>query len=148
MFINDDRCSLTPNREQIMSDERNKPESYWREKLTPQQYHVLREAGTEAPFSGELYEVDSAGVYKCAACGEPIFEAGAKFHSGCGWPSFSAPIDEEGVEEVEDRSHGMQRTEIRCSNCGSHLGHVFNDGPPPGGLRYCINSVAMTFEEA
>lgn len=130
-----------------MSDMRKKPEVFWREKLSPQQFHVLREAGTEAPFSGEYDDFYADGTYRCAACEEPIFESDAKFNAGCGWPSFDAPSEAAAVEEVEDLSHGMQRTEIICSNCGSHLGHVFNDGPTASGLRYCINSVAMSFEE-
>lgn len=117
----------------------------WRAVLTPEQYRVLRQAGTEPPFSGEYTDATDEGLYRCAACGNPLFRSEAKYHSGCGWPSFYEPVSPDAVEEVLDTSHGMVRTEIRCGRCGSHLGHVFTDGPQPTGLRYCMNSVALDF---
>lgn len=119
----------------------------WKALLTPEQYRVLRQAGTEAPFSGEYVDVDEEGLYRCRACGNPLFRSDSKYHSGCGWPSFSEPISPDAVEEHVDTSHGMTRTEIRCGKCGSHLGHVFTDGPEPTGLRYCMNSVALDLDE-
>lgn len=116
----------------------------WRAVLTPEQYRVLRQAGTEPPFSGEYTDATDEGLYRCAACGNPLFRSDAKYHSGCGWPSFYEPVSPDAVE-VLDTSHGMVRTEIRCGRCGSHLGHVFTDGPQPTGLRYCMNSVALDF---
>lgn len=121
-------------------------EDQWKQRLTPEQYRVLRQKGTERPFTGEYTTHFEDGVYKCAACGEAIFESKAKFESHCGWPAFSAPANPETVIETPDTSYGMIRTEITCGNCGSHLGHVFEDGPVPTGLRYCINSVSMEFE--
>jgi peptide-methionine (R)-S-oxide reductase len=118
-------------------------EEEWRRRLSAEEYRVLRGQGTEPPGSGCLLGTKEPGTYTCAACGNPLFESGEKFHSGTGWPSFTAPVSEEAVAEHTDRSHGMVRTEVRCARCESHLGHVFPDGPPPTGLRYCINSVAM-----
>lgn len=122
-------------------------ESGWKSILTPEQYRVLREAGTEAPFTGEYVDTEDEGVYRCRACGNPLFRSEAKYHSGCGWPSFYEPISPDALEEHVDTSHGMVRTEIRCGRCGSHLGHVFTDGPTPTGLRYCMNSVSLDLEE-
>lgn len=121
-------------------------EDEWRRILTPDRYAVLRDAGTERSFSGAYVTLDEEGLYRCAACGNPLFASGSKFDAGCGWPSFTATVSTDAVEERLDTSHGMRRTEIRCRRCGSHLGHVFDDGPAPTGLRYCMNSVALDFE--
>ncbi|HAL29603.1 MAG TPA: peptide-methionine (R)-S-oxide reductase [Coriobacteriia bacterium] len=121
--------------------ERNEGE--WRAVLSPDQYRVLRESGTEPPFSGEYVDTADEGVYRCGACGNPLFRSETKYHSGCGWPSFYRPVSDDAVEELPDTRHGMTRTEIRCARCGSHLGHVFEDGPEPTGLRYCMNSLAL-----
>jgi len=123
-------------------------EAAWREKLSPEQYRILREAGTEAPFTGKLLGNKDKGMYRCAACGEPLFESGTKYDSGSGWPSFTAPVGSQSVEELTDQSHGMARTEVRCAKCEGHLGHVFPDGPGPEGLRYCINSASLQFDKA
>jgi peptide-methionine (R)-S-oxide reductase len=122
-----------------------KSEEEWRRQLTPEQYHVLREHGTERPGSCALLKEKRAGTFRCAGCGNPLFRAERKFESGTGWPSFFAPL-EGAVETTEDRSVFMVRTEVHCARCGGHLGHVFEDGPPPTGLRYCINGVALDFE--
>lgn len=121
-------------------------ESEWRARLSAEQYRVLRQKGTEPPFSGELTDEHAAGAYTCAGCGAPLFTSQEKFDSHCGWPSFTAPVEGEALHEHEDLSHNMHRVEVTCANCGGHLGHVFPDGPRPTGLRYCINSVSLTFQ--
>lgn len=131
-----------------MTNWKDKPEDFWREQLSEEAYAVCREKGTERPFSGELNDEYRPGHYYCVCCGQLLFEGETKFNAGCGWPSFYAAAEGDAIDERPDNSMGMTRTEITCSGCGSHLGHVFEDGPPPTGLRYCLNSVAMTFEPA
>ena len=131
-----------------MTDKTTLTDAEWREKLSPEQYHVLRQAGTERAFTGEYENNKAEGMYKCAGCGAPLFSSDTKYNSGSGWPSYTAPVAEGAVDEHRDVSHGMVRTEVRCAKCEGHLGHVFPDGPrEAGGLRYCINSAALDFEE-
>lgn len=118
----------------------------WRAKLTAEQYHILRQAGTERAFSGEYDHTFADGTYLCGGCGAQLFDSGEKYNSGCGWPAFTAPLEGEAIDEHRDMSHGMIRTEVRCARCDGHLGHVFPDGPGPNGLRYCINSASLEFK--
>lgn len=129
-----------------MSDYKvKKTEAEWRAQLGPMEFEVTRHAATEAPFSGRFWDHVKDGVYHCVCCNTPLFDAGTKFDAGCGWPSYWEPVSNDRVERVVDRSHGMTRVEVRCQNCGAHLGHVFEDGPEPTGERFCINSAALDF---
>ncbi len=130
-----------------MANEVEKTDAQWKEQLTPDRYAVLRKAATEAPFSGSLLNVDGHGVFRCGGCGQTLFRSDQKFDSGCGWPSFDA-CEEGTIIEKEDRSLFRRRTEILCARCGGHLGHVFDDGPTPTGLRYCVNSLALEYDES
>lgn len=130
-----------------MVEKITKTDGQWQAELTPEQYRVMREKGTERAFTGEHNNSKKEGMYKCAACGNELFSSDAKFDSGTGWPSFYQPVTEGSVTEHVDREHGMTRTEVVCSECESHLGHVFNDGPKPTGLRYCMNSVSLKLDE-
>ncbi|MBI9033429.1 MAG: peptide-methionine (R)-S-oxide reductase MsrB [Bacteroidales bacterium] len=122
-----------------------KSDSIWKAELDATQYHILREKGTEYPFTGKFDKFYEPGSYHCAACGQKLFESDTKYNSGCGWPAFTQPLEKEAVVEIIDSSLGMIRTEVQCAKCGGHLGHVFNDGPKPAGLRYCINSASLEF---
>ncbi|CAN5252297.1 peptide-methionine (R)-S-oxide reductase MsrB [soil metagenome] len=124
-----------------------KSEAEWKQELTPEQYRILREKGTERAFTGEYYKTKDKGIYRCAACGEELFSSEAKFESHSGWPSFYEPVSDENVEEASDTSHGMTRSEVMCGRCGGHLGHVFPDGPQPTGQRYCINSASLDLDK-
>lgn len=138
--------SAAVNKEEFMSDKIIKTDEQWRKELTEEQYRVTRQCGTEPAFTGKYYNFKGRGVYLCVACGNELFSSETKFDSGTGWPSFYSPVDSKKIENIKDDSHFMVRTEVRCNRCGAHLGHVFDDGPAPTGLRYCINSASLDFK--
>lgn len=146
--MTDDIKMASPMPNAPMSGAKDMTEADWRDRLTPEEYHVLREHGTERAFTGAYNDEKRPGVYNCRACEAPLFKADAKYDSGSGWPSFFAAINPDAITEIRDTSHGMIRIEIRCANCDSHLGHVFPDGPGPDGLRYCTNSLSLDFKPA
>ena len=139
--------STTQKNDTAMNQEMNKPDEEWKKILTPEQYRVLREKGTERPYTGKYEKNTEKGVYTCAACGSELFSSDDKFDAGCGWPSFTQGIKDGKIKTSKDISFGMARTEITCAKCGGHLGHVFDDGPQPTGLRYCVNSISLDFKK-